>query len=342
MSFLEYVKDKRNFLIFYAIIMSFVTVIMIVGFNEQETLNNVLYTNISCSLFASLYIIIGYYYRRKFYRELKEAIESGQEEIRAILPEAQNFEQKLFLKLLKKVHQDQNNQLEKLYDEKRDQQEFIMSWIHEVKLPIAASRLLLENSEDKTVDMLVDKFEDELDKIDDYVEQALYYSRIDSFSKDYFITEIKVNKIIKNSVKKYAKLFINKGIRFDMREEGQYVQSDSKWLGFVIDQIISNSLKYTNEGGEISIHFEEDTKEKRLLIQDNGIGIKPEDIHRVFEKGFTGSTGRSHAKSTGMGLYLVKQLANKLGHNITIESEEAKYTKAVIHFPKIRNYYHLS
>jgi signal transduction histidine kinase len=342
MNFLDYVKDKRYFLMLYVIIMSFVTVIMIVSFNQQYALNNILYTNISCLLFASLYIIIGYYYRRKFYQELTNIIESGQEEIGAILPEAQNFEQKLFLELLKKIHQDDYNQLQKLYDDKRDQQEFIMSWIHEVKLPIAASRLLIENSEGKTVDMIVDKFEDELDKIDDYVEQALYYSRIDSFSKDYFITEVSVNKIIKNSVKKYAKLFINKAIRFEMNEIEQSVQSDSKWLGFVLDQIIANSLKYTNEGGTISAHFEEDNKEKRVIIQDNGIGIKSEDIHRVFEKGFTGSTGRSHAKSTGMGLYLAKQLANKLGHDITIKSEEDKYTKVVIHFPKIRNYYHLN
>ncbi len=91
-----------------------------------------------------------------------------------------------------------------------------------------------------------------------------------------------------------------------------------------------------------SFHFEEDNKEKRIIIQDNGIGIKLEDIHRVFEKGFTGSTGRSHAKSTGMGLYLARQLANKLGHDITIKSQEEKYTKVIIHFPKIRNYYHLN
>lgn len=341
MSFLEYVKDKRYFILFYLSLMSFVSLIMLVGFYQLNPFNKILYTNITCFVIAALYIIIGYFYRRKFYQEMKDLIESSQEETMAIMPDAQNNEQKLIFNILKKVNKEHAKQLETLYDQKRDQQEFIMSWIHEVKIPIAASRLLMENSEDKTTDFLTDKFEDELHKINDYVEQALYYSRIDSFSKDYFISEMNTNQLIKNSVKKYAKLFINKGIHFEMDDTEQLVQSDKKWFGFVIDQLVANALKYTDEGGRISVYFEEDSEEKRLFIQDNGIGIAPEDIGRVFEKGFTGSTGRSHAKSTGMGLYLAKQLANKLGHDITIKSEVNDYTKVTIHFPKIRNYYQL-
>ncbi|KKB34452.1 Phosphate regulon sensor protein PhoR (SphS) [Bacillus thermotolerans] len=199
----------------------------------------------------------------------------------------------------------------------------------------------MENSNGRTVESLVDKFEDELDKIENYVEQALYYSRIDSFSKDYFISEVALDQVVKNSVKKYAKSFINKQIRFHMDDMEQVVHTDSKWLGFIIDQVFSNALKYTDEGGEISVQFKEDRKEKRLLFQDTGIGIKLEDISRVFEKGFTGSIGRSHAKSTGIGLYLAKQMALKLGHDLSIQSEEGKYTRVTIHFPKIRNYYHL-
>ncbi|WP_404450608.1 sensor histidine kinase [Virgibacillus necropolis] len=341
MSFLEYVKDKRYFILFYLIIISFISLIMFVGFNQGNPFNKIVYTNIICFVIASMYITIGYFYRRKFYQEMKDLIESSQEETMAMMPDAQNNEQKLIFNLLKKTHKEHAKQLETLYDQKRDQQEFIMSWIHEVKIPIAACRLLMENSEDKSTDFLIDKFEDELHKIDDYVEQALYYSRIDSFSKDYFISEINTNQLIKNSVKKYAKLFINKGIHFEMDDTEQLVQSDKKWFGFVIDQLFANALKYTDEGGTVAVLFEEDRAEKRLLIQDNGIGIAPEDINRVFEKGFTGATGRNHAKSTGMGLYLAKQLANKLGHKITIESEVNEYTKVTIHFPKIRNYYQL-
>jgi len=119
------------------------------------------------------------------------------------------------------------------------------------------------------------------------------------------------------------------------------VYTDSKWLSFIIDQIVANSLKYTEEHGEVSFHVEEDAKEKRLLIQDTGIGIKIEDINRVFDKGFTGSNGRIHSKSTGMGLYLAKKMALKLGHDLSIQSETGRFTTVKIHFPKIRNYYHL-
>ncbi|MGP4081516.1 sensor histidine kinase [Pseudalkalibacillus sp. R45] len=338
MSFLDYLKDKRYFFCFYLLIMAFVTLMMYLSQQKGEW-TNIIYTNVSCLLFLVLYIVIGYFYRRKFYTGMKQNYETDQMEL-LLIPDPQNNTQKMFLDLLDQLHKDYYRQLQGLYDEKRDQQEFILSWIHEIKLPIAASRLLIENSDDMAKYALVDRFEDELDKIDDDVEQALYYSRIDSFSKDYFITEIEVNSVVKNSIKKYAKPFINKNIEFQMDEQPLCVHSDSKWLGFVIDQIIVNALKYTEEGGMISVSFEEDQQEKRLSIEDNGMGIKTEDLHRVFEKGFTGTTGRDHTKSTGMGLYLAEQLAKKLGHSLSIDSEEGQFTKLIIHFPKIRNYYH--
>lgn len=312
--------------------------VMLFSENDQNILSNVLYINISCLIFVCLYITIGYFYRKAFFKGLVETIENAEEQFAILFPEVQTNQQKRFLELLKKIHQDNRNQLQHLNDEKKDQQEFILSWIHEVKLPIAASRLLMENSENKTTDYLIDKFEDELDKIDNYVEQALYYSRIDSFSTDYFITEVTANQIIKSSVKKYSKLFINKEIQFQMDDSTQFVQSDSKWLGFVIDQIIANSIKYTERDGKVAVQFEEDDREKRISILDSGIGIATEDLSRVFQKGFTGLTGRNQPKSTGIGLYLAKQLTRKLGHTLSIQSEEGKYTKVTIHFPKIRNY----
>lgn len=339
MSFFKYLKDKRFFFILYFMLMLFVSLIMVVNDMRNLILQNLLYTHVIGLLFVSLYITIGYYYRRSFYVEINNLIENQQKDFPVEMLKPQNYEQALYVKMIKRLNDNHSKQLQQLIEEKVDHQDFIMSWIHEVKLPIAASRLLLENSTGKTVDFLVDKFEDELNKIDNYVEQALYYSRIDSFSKDYFITDVQLNQIIKHSVKKYAKLFIAKRIHFHMKEEQQFVQSDSKWLAFILDQITANALKYVNEEGEISFCFEEDSREKRLLIQDTGIGIKQEDIHRVFERGFTGSTGRIHIRSTGMGLYLAKQMALKLGHDISIQSQKGRYTRVTIHFPKIRNYH---
>lgn len=342
MNFLQYLKDQRSFFFLYVMIMFFVSLMMILSTDFRHSVQDIVYTNVVIFCIVAIYVSIEYYLNKGFYRELNDLIESNHNEFLAMLPKPRNNEQQLVLGLLKKANGMHDDQLRKLYNEKRDYQDFITSWIHEVKVPIAAGRLLLENSNGRTVESLVDRLEDELDKVENYVEQALYYSRIDSFSKDYFISAVALDRVVKNSVRKYAKSFINKRIRFHMDAIEQVVPTDSKWLGFIIDQILSNSLKYTDEGGEISVQFEEDRKEKRLLIQDTGIGIKQEDINRVFEKGFTGSIGRSHAKSTGIGLYLAKQMSLKLGHDLTIQSEEGKYTRVIIHYPKIRNYYHLS
>lgn len=342
MNFLKYIKDKRYFLCFYLNLMLFISLILLVSVEPKDVWSNIVYINISCLFLAILYIIIGYFYHMNFYKKIEGLINSSQEDALTLLPDAQNHEQKLYLDLFKKIMNIQDKQLQSLYDQKRDHEEYIMSWVHEIKLPITSSRLLIDNFEGKTVDYIVNKFEDELDKIDDYVEQALYYSRVDSFANDYFVTEIDLNQIIKNSVKKYSKIFINKQISLNMdHNREKFVHSDKKWLGFIIDQLITNSLKYTGNGGNVSIHFEEDNKEKRLFIQDNGIGIKVEDINRVFERGFTGSIGRNYSKSTGMGLYLAKKLANKLGHDLSVDSIEGELTKVIIHFPKITNYYNM-
>lgn len=340
MSLYGYIKDKRFFVIFYLLIITFVSIILYTNI-DQHAWSVILYTYISCLVFACMYIAVGYYYRKKFYQSLRELTEHPHDVLVSLLPESQNENQRLFVNVIKNIVQDHTHQLQKLQEEKKEHQEYILSWIHEIKLPIAASKLLLEHSEDKSKEWLNDHLEDELGKIEDYVEQALYYSRIDTFNKDYFITEVHVGQIVKNTVKKYAKLFINKGIHFHMENSELTVQSDKKWLGFVLDQLMANALKYTDVGGNISVSFEEDSNEKRVRLHDDGIGIKSEDIDRVFDRGFTGTTGRNHTKSTGMGLYLAKKLANKLEYELTIESEEGVYTTAVIHVPKVRNYYRL-
>lgn len=339
MSFSQYLRDQGSFFVFYIILMGIVTIMTAVGAESLYEAHNVVYIHTIGLFIVLVYILTGYYRRMSFYRELNDLAGTGHEEFLAAMPKPQNNEQQLYVKLLKKLHDSHVRQLQSLHTEKKDHQDFIASWIHEVKVPIAASRLLMETGGEIRPKSTIDKLEDELDRIENYVEQALYYSRIDSFSKDYFIMEVLLDSLVKKTVKKYAKTFIDKKIRFHMEDTLQAVHTDSKWLRFILDQIVFNSLKYTDPGGEISVRFEEDHKEKRLLIQDNGIGIKEEELHRVFEKGFTGSVGRQYSKSTGIGLYLAKQLALKLDHDLSIQSEEGLHTTVFIHFPKYRNYY---
>lgn len=214
-----------------------------------------------------------------------------------------------------------------IQDKQNEHYDFIVSWFHEIKTPIAVLRLLQQT------DMNPDSLREEIAKIENYVDHALYYAKLDSFNQDYDIQKCDIIKISKEIVKSHSKTFISKKIRINLLAKHLEVQSDPKWLQFIINQLLTNSLKYTESGGEIIISVSETPQEKQLLIRDNGIGISQKDLPRIFNRGFTGETGRTHAKSTGMGLYLAQQLSNKLGHYISCTSEVGEFTQLIIHFP---------
>ncbi|MCY6371107.1 sensor histidine kinase [Clostridium ganghwense] len=338
----EYLIDKRYLVLFYIILMSFISAVIYLDPTVKVNVNNILYINFVSLVFFLLYLTGIYLFQKRYYNIITDIINNQEEGIIHSLPEPKTYEQNLYNQLLREISNEKDIQIQQLHEEKRENLEFTTTWVHEIKTPIAVSRLIMENSLEKNLDEVLDNLEDELDKIDNYVEQSLYYSRLDSFSKDYFITEIDLGKVVKEIVKKHAKTFINKKIRIEIEDSNLNVSTDKKWLTFIINQILSNSLKYTSECGRIKICFEKDEKEKKLIIEDNGIGIKSEDIRRVFDKGFTGHTGRQDYKSTGMGLYLAKKLARKLGHDITINSVYGEYTKVTIHFPKLIDYFNVT
>lgn len=209
----------------------------------------------------------------------------------------------------------------------RDHYDFIVSWFHEIKTPIAVLRLMQQTNLDPR------SVEEELTRIEHYVDQALYYSKLDSFHQDYDIGSRELEPIVKRVVKQHAKTFIFKRIKVTMAIGNVHVHTDSKWLEFIVSQLLANSLKYTGEAGEIVIAAEAAAGEKRLIIRDNGIGIDAADMPRIFNRGFTGANGRSHMKSTGMGLFLAQELSRKLGHYISCRSEAGSYTEMTIHFP---------
>ncbi|WP_102273880.1 sensor histidine kinase [Cytobacillus massiliigabonensis] len=231
---------------------------------------------------------------------------------------------KAHIEELKKEHIREMNQIQ---ERKNEHYDFIVSWFHEIKTPIAVLRLLQQT------DMNADSLREEITKIENYVDQALYYAKLDSFNQDYDIQKCDMIKISKEMVKSHSKTFFSKKIRIHFLADQLEVQSDPKWLQFIINQLLTNSLKYTQPGGEITISISESPKEKQFLIRDNGIGISQKDLPRIFNRGFTGETGRTHAKSTGMGLYLAQQLSNKLGHYISCTSKVKEFSEFIIHFP---------
>lgn len=201
-------------------------------------------------------------------------------------------------------------------------------WVHQIKTPISAMRLLLQ-TEDVEEQGIKKAMKMELFKIEQYVEMVLSYLRMENISSDLVLQWYSLDEILKQTARKYSQMFILQKISLDYVPVEVMVLTDEKWLSFVIEQILSNALKYTKTGGRISIYMEPDKKET-LVIKDTGIGIQGEDLPRVFEKGFTGYNGREQKKSTGIGLYLCKQVMDRLNHEITMESALGEGTKVYL------------
>lgn len=339
MRFYEYLLDRKYSILFYIFLMSFITAVISLEPARRVSLDNIIYINGVALFFFTIYLLGSYGFRRHFYQQIQKSLEENPDQLVYPFPTPRNYEQRLYRRQLENIHSGQRSNLEKIYAQRKENLEFINSWVHEIKTPLAASHLLIENSRGKYPDEFLDSFEEELTRIDGMVEQVLYYAKMDDFAKDYFIQEYELNPIVNELIKNHARIFISKKIAIDIEKLDISVLTDRKWLLFILSQVLSNSLKYTNEGGIISIYAEEDLREKRLVIADNGVGIKAEDIDRVFNRGFTGYNGRVFSKSTGMGLYLARNLARKLGHEISLESEFGEYTKVNLHFPRLVDYY---
>ena len=197
-------------------------------------------------------------------------------------------------------------------------------WVHQIKTPIAASQLLVAEVADR---QLKQQLEQEIFKIDSYTNLVLQYLRLESFHDDLVLKQVQIEDLVKEIIRKYALFFIQKGLNVNLHDLDKEIVTDKKWLLVVIEQIISNSLKYTKEGG-LEIYMEG----QELCIKDTGIGIKNSDVLRVFERGFSGYNGRLTQQSSGLGLYLSKKISEELGHQIRIESEVGKGTIVRIQF----------
>lgn len=261
---------------------------------------------------------IRYYQRHKHLLEAKKVIRISVDALE--MPTDQIEED--YQELLRLVHEDKVKAVNDLESRKKDLAEYYTMWVHQIKTPIAAMRLLLQ-SEDTPKNA---ELTNELFRVEQYVEMALHYTRLDSDTTDFIIQRHDLDEIIREAVRKYAKIFIRKKISLDYQPTNTQVLTDEKWLEFVFEQILSNAIKYTPKG-TVSIYMED---EKTVVIEDTGIGIRTEDLPRVCEKGYTGYNGHTDKRSTGIGLYLCKRILKKLSHTIEIESELGQGTRVKI------------
>ena len=230
----------------------------------------------------------------------------------------------LLFEKLALLEMDKKNRAIEEREKLNDLMDYYTLWAHQIKTPIAASSLLVGEIEDKKVK---NQLEQELFKIESYVNIVLQYLRLESFHEDLVLKKENLEDLVKEIVKKYAFFFIQKGLILSLHDLDQTIITDRKWFVVILEQVLSNSLKYTSQGG-IEIYFQEDT----LYIKDSGLGIQDADLLRVFERGFSGYNGRLTQQSSGLGLYLSKKIADELGHQISIASQVGHGTTVMISF----------
>lgn len=260
-------------------------------------------------------------YRKLEYLKRQLAYEMGE------FPEPEGLLEQTYQEMISELHRSRKELVSSMDISAKEAEEYYMLWAHQIKTPISAMNLLLQSGEADPKILSAELF-----KIEQYVEMVLHYLREKQMSQDMVLNHYSLAEIIKTAIKKYSRLFILQKIKLNFEPMETTVLTDEKWLLFALEQIISNALKYTNEGS-VSIYMDKEN-ENLLIIEDTGIGISAEDLPRVVERGFTGYNGRSNQKSTGLGLYLTKEVLNKLGHRLQLESQVGKGTKVMIDFSR--------
>lgn len=341
---LRYLSEKRSVLLLY-----FLTALLFLTVGSLyhiENLEKLLYaTLLSIFFWAAAGVWGGFRYVRRS-RRLEEAFRHYEQSGELLFSEAEEKRLKdleysidsaqdlhtaclTLLSLMRERHRREQLSWE---DRSIERNDYYCLWTHQIKTPIAAMKLLLEESglQDRSGFLM----KEEIFKIEQYVEMVLTFQRLESISADLTLQEYDLDTLVKKALRKYSVLFINKSLKLDLQEINQTVLTDEKWFVFCLGQLLSNSIKYTPQGGiSISAQRNADADRALLALEDTGIGIRSEDLPRIFERGFTGYNGRLDQKSTGIGLYLCRQIFTHLNITIQVESQEGAGTKITLGIP---------
>lgn len=328
----DYLRERQAVLILWMVFLAALEV-MLLAVSEP-----MLQIYVGIGIPAGLFLDMGLEFRKK--KRFYDSVERQAQEMDQVylLPEvvedADFLEGKYLIQFLKEMETSMAERVKAYKKDHEEYKDYIEMWIHEIKLPIATGKMIAENHRSEAMDSM----EEELQKIEDYTEQALYYARSYNVEKDYLIKEVPLQTVVAEVLKKNKKVLIAEKIKIQMEGLETTVFTDSKWMVFVLNQIVSNSIKYRGKYPVISFSAAKRKEQVVFTIRDNGIGISAGEMGRVFEKGFTGSNGRGKQKSTGIGLYLCQKLCSRLGHTIHLFSKEGEGTEVSIIFP-VNSYY---
>ena len=330
MSIIEFIKERMIFLIINLIMFLLVAILMKI---VKVSINIILILFLIWFGPILIYMVLEFIKYRRYLNNLINTVENLDRKylLPEVIEEPRFQEARIINDVLKQCNKSMHEKVKHYKDEQIEYREYIETWVHEIKTPIASAKLILENDNSN----LSERINYEMKRVEGFIEQVLYYARSSDVSKDYIIKEFSLRSVVMKSVKSNSRDFINKNIKLDIRGIEGNIFSDEKWVEFIINQIIINAMKFSipNEG-KVSIYSKVNENNIILTIEDNGVGINEKDIDRVFEKGFTGENGRKFGKSTGIGLYLCKKLCDKLGIGISLNSKENIGTKVNIVFPQ--------
>lgn len=311
----------------------------LIGARKQD----LVYAAVLDAILLLITVLVGFFRYSSKVKALSNALKRPVEE-QAQLPEAADDVEMLYHRLLENQSIARSESESSAAIRQSQMRDYYSMWVHQIKTPISAMKLLLEAEREELGQLIcddeqsqcllsdnMDSFEDELFRIEEYVSMALQYQRVSSTENDFVLEKVSVDGVIRDTIKKYAKIMIRRHIGMNYSGTVQEVYTDGKWLAFILEQLLSNAIKYTPQG-VVTIETAEEKDRFFITIKDTGIGIKAEDLPRVFEKGYTGYNGHADKKATGIGLYLCRQMADKLGHTIRMESEIGKGTKVWIGF----------
>lgn len=316
MSLIQFLKDKKTYFIAH-----FTSLFLLMLFLSVLNVNysGRVFVLIFMAMSHTFYLSYDYLRRYKFYKDINDQLDLlDRKTLISEFIETPNFyEGQILEHIVGGATKSMNDEILAYKKQSKDYQEYVETWVHEIKTPIAAANLVVDNNPNETTSSI----HQELMKVESYVDQALYYARSHHVEKDYVIKPVDLDMLIKEIMRKHSKLLIAKKTQVTLDLKQDLVYSDHKWLTFILSQLVENSAKYSSD--PLKLTFKSALKENyiTLSIVDNGVGILKEDLPYVFTKGYVGSNGRENERSTGLGLYLCRELCQKMGLDILIDSD---------------------
>lgn len=336
MKLMDYLKGTLPALLCQVIMILVIDAVLFASTTIEKSVKDVLYLNVLMITICIIFLFYGYTRASSKYGKVRKTLDKNGS-VDYLVPEDDSFHSTLLRDTIQAKNSEQLELVSKYKSDMDELNNYIIKWVHEVKIPISVSELMLENTDELEIETSR-KFKTEMERIKFLVNQVLYAGRAAHYQEDLTANEFSLQKVVREAMKLNSYFLMAKNIEVIPRALDVNVVADEKWVIYILEQLLNNASKYVKQDGRIEIFAEDSSKTICLHVKDNGIGIPPADIARIYDKGFTGENGRRTSKSTGMGLYYSKKVADKLGIGLEVHSATGEYTEFILTFYKLSDY----